>query len=103
MCEIEESSVHSGETFVILTIFAIRQVLLPLYAAAAAGGTTQRKKETQQRLLFKLVILVGVVIEVALNVDDGGALITGAGGQVAQGADQVSQLSWSCTQSSLLV
>ena len=35
--------------------------------------------------------LAGVVIEVTLNVDDGGTLITGAGGQVAQRTDQVSQ------------
>ena len=34
---------------------------------------------------------VGVVVEIALNMDDGGTLITGAGGQVTQGADQVGQ------------
>ena len=35
--------------------------------------------------------LVGVVIEVALHQDEGGALVAGAGGQVAQGADQIGQ------------
>ena len=33
-------------------------------------------------------LIVGVVIEVALDIDDGGALVAGAGGQVAQGADK---------------
>ena len=34
---------------------------------------------------------VGVIVEVTLNVDDGGTLVTGAGGQVAQRTDQVGQ------------
>ena len=42
------------------------------------------------RRLFK-IYLVGVVIEVTLDMDDGGTLVAGAGGQVAQGADQVGQ------------
>ena len=37
------------------------------------------------------VLFGGVVVEIALNVDDGGTLVARAGGQVAQGADQVGQ------------
>ena len=31
----------------------------------------------------------GVVVEIALNIDDGGALVAAAGGQIAQGADEI--------------
>ena len=40
---------------------------------------------------FNAVSIGGIVIEVALDEDDGGALIAGAGGQVAQGADEVGE------------
>ena len=33
----------------------------------------------------------GIVVEITLDVDDGSTLVTGAGGQVTQGADQVGQ------------
>ena len=45
----------------------------------------------KRRLFFVVFSVVGVVVEIALNVDDGGTLVAGAGGQVAQGADQVRQ------------
>ena len=45
----------------------------------------------KRRLFFAVFSVVGVVVEIALNVDDGGTLVAGAGGQVAQGADQVRQ------------
>ena len=36
-------------------------------------------------------LFVGVVVEVTLDIDDGGALVAGAGGQVAQRANQVGE------------
>ena len=37
------------------------------------------------------LIFVYVVVKVPLNQDDGGALVAAAGGQVAEGADEVGQ------------
>ena len=34
-------------------------------------------------------LVSSVVIEITLDIDDGGTLVTGAGGQIAQRADQV--------------
>ena len=45
----------------------------------------------KRRLFFVVFSVVGVVVEIALNVDDGGTLVAGAGGQVAQGTDQIRQ------------
>lgn len=39
-----------------------------------------------------LRLFVGIVIEVALNIDDRGTLVAGAAGQVAQGADKIRQV-----------
>ena len=39
----------------------------------------------------RLGVLVGVIVEITLHQNDRSALITGAGGQVAQRADQVRQ------------
>ena len=49
------------------------------------------------RLLISYVRLVRrVVVEVSLDEDDRGALVAGAAGQVAQGADQVGELTRRC-------
>ena len=41
--------------------------------------------------------VLAVVVKIALNKNNGGALVAGAGGKVAQGTDQVGQLSGSGT------
>lgn len=42
--------------------------------------------------LFLIFVLVSVVIEIALNVNDGCAFVAGAGGEVCQGTEQVGDL-----------
>ena len=51
----------------------------------------KQKNRRKRRFFLYHDLVVGVVVEITLDIDDGGALVAGAGGQVAQGADQVGQ------------
>ena len=55
------------------------------------GNIKRENKNAGQLLLPCVMLFGGVVVEVALDIDEGGALVTGTGGQVTQGADQVGQ------------
>ncbi len=75
----------------------------PLFSAAGKVG---RRKQQHEAVMKKaghgrassvacfdiLRLFVGIVIEVALNIDDRGTLVAGAAGQVAQGADKIRQV-----------
>jgi len=58
-------------------------------------GVTRRRNRPEHRNFPKGSFgaeLHGIIVEVALHQHDGGALVAGAGGQIAQGADQVGEL-----------
>ena len=62
----------------------------------------QQKSRPENRTAEYVGLVGGVVVEVALDVDNGGTLVAGAGGQVAERTDQVGQLTGGSTLGSHL-
>ena len=56
-----------------------------------AGAAKNRTSYEVRFLISCFALVVGIVVEVALDVDDGRALVAAAARQVAQRADQVGQ------------
>ena len=56
------------------------------------NGTCRLARGRSRFVMFGTGLQAGVIVKIPLDMDDGGALVPGAGGQVAQGADKIRQV-----------